>query len=151
MKIRIEMPQDGEEDEIVIRCRNLDSRIMSVIQAYNGYSDELHRHELYGYKGNTEEILSCDDIYYFESVDNKVYAYTKSEVYEVKYKLYEIEKLYQTANLFRCSKSMIINISKIRCVTPLFNGRMEANLKNDEKIIISRQYVAQLRQKIGKM
>ena len=35
MKIRIETPLDSEEDEIVIRCRKLDSRIMTVIEAYN--------------------------------------------------------------------------------------------------------------------
>lgn len=144
MKIRIETPPDGEEDEIIIRCRKLDNRILSVIQAYNGDSKEL-----YGYKGNTAELLSCDDIFYFESVDSKVYAYGKSEVYEVKHKLYEIEELYQFSNLLRCSKSMILNISKIKCVTPHFNGRMEAHLKNGEKIIISRQYVSELKQKMG--
>ncbi|MDD6081532.1 MAG: LytTR family DNA-binding domain-containing protein [Oscillospiraceae bacterium] len=144
MKIRIETPLDSEEDEIVIRCRKLDSRIMTVIEAYNRESKEL-----YGYKGNTAELLSCEDIYYFESVDNKVYAYARSEVYEIKHKLYEIEELYQFSNLLRCSKSMILNISKIKCVTPLFNGRMEAHLKNDEKIIISRQYVSSLKKKIG--
>ncbi len=144
MKIRIEMPQADEEDEIVIRCRKLDNRIMSVIQAYNGDSNEL-----YGFTGNTAELLSCDDIYYFESVDSKVYAYGKSEVFEVKHKLYEIEELYRFSNLFRCSKSMILNLSKIKCVTPHFNGRMEAHLKNGEKIIISRQYVSELKQKIG--
>jgi len=144
MKIRIEMPQAGEEDEIVVRCRKIDNRIMSVIQAYNGDSNEL-----YGFKGNTAELLSCEDIYYFEAVDNKVYAYGKTEVYEVKHKLYEIEDLYRFSNLLRCSKSMILNISKIKCITPHFNGRMEAHLKNGEKIIISRQYVSDLRQKMG--
>ena len=57
MKIRIETPLDSEEDEIVIRCRKLDSRIMTVIEAYNRESKEL-----YGYKGNTAELLYCEDI-----------------------------------------------------------------------------------------
>ena len=35
--------------------------------------------------------LNYQDVYYFESNENRVFAYYRSDVYEVKYKLYELE------------------------------------------------------------
>ena len=49
----------------------------------------------------------------------------------------------------RCSKSMIVNMEKIEYLSPLFSGRLEAHLKNGEKIIISRQYVHHLKVRLG--
>ena len=44
---------------------------------------------------------------------------------------------------------MIVNMEKIEYLSPLFNGKLEAHLKNGEKIIISRQYVHSLKVKLG--
>ena len=43
---------------------------------------------------------------------------------------------------------MIADVSKISKLKPSFNSRMEAVMKNGEKIIISRQYVAELKKKL---
>lgn len=44
---------------------------------------------------------------------------------------------------------MILNISKIRSVSPSINGRFEAKLTNGETVIISRQYVPNLKKRLG--
>ena len=93
--------------------------------------------------------LSTKEIYYFETVDNKVFSYTAKETYEVHKKLYEIEQEFEHTDFLRISKSVIVNVSKIAYVKPIFNGRFEAKLKNDEKIIVSRQYVVELKKKLG--
>ena len=51
--------------------------------------------------------------------------------------------------LFRCSKSMILNTDKIACVRPSVSGRFEATLVNQEKVIISHQYVGELKRMLG--
>ena len=89
------------------------------------------------------------EVYYFESVDNKTFAYTARGVYEVHKKLYEIEKEYTYTEFLRISKSVIVNVAKIAYIRPIFNSRFEAKLKNNEKVIISRQYVADLKKKLG--
>lgn len=90
-----------------------------------------------------------EDIFYFESVDNRVFAYTGTGVYEIHKKLYEVEAEYANTDFLRISKSAIVNIAKIEYIRPIFNGRFEAKLKNEEKIIISRQYVMDLKKKLG--
>lgn len=76
------------------------------------------------------------------------YGYTADRVYEIHKKLYEIEKEFSDTDFLRISKSIIVNVSKITYIRPMLNGRFEAKLRNDEKIIISRQYVSALKEKL---
>ncbi len=144
MKITIETPRSGEEDEVIIRCAVLDDKLMEFIN----YLKTEHA-ALTGYIEDKIVKLTPRDIFYFESVDNKVFAYTREEMYIVHKKLYEIEKEFFYTDFLRISKSVIVNVAKIAYLRPIFNGRFEASLKNSEKIIISRQYVADLKKKIG--
>lgn len=143
MKITIETPKPGEEDEVIIRCAEVDDKLMRLIYALR--EDE----RLTGYLEDKIVKLSLKDIYYFEAVDNKIFAYVSEETYEIRRKLYELEQDFVHTDFLRISKSAIVNTSKIAYVKPIFNGRFEAKLKNGEKIIISRQYVAELKKKIG--
>lgn len=143
MKITIEMPRPGEEDEIIVRCAAMDEKLMNLI-----YSLKSDQDKLTGYIEDRIVKLVPKDIYYFESVDNKVFAYTAKGTYEVHKKLYELEEEYSRTDFLRISKSIIVNVAKIAYLKPIFNGRFEAQLKNEEKIIISRQYVLDLKKKL---
>lgn len=145
MKITIETPKPGQEDEIIVRCTSLDDDVMQLIYALKTQQDN----KLTGYVDDKIVKLAPKDIFYFESVDNKVYAYLEKGVYEVHKKLYEIDEAYSYVDFLRISKSTIVNVAKIAYLRPTFNGRFEAKLKNDEKIIISRQYVLELKKKLG--
>lgn len=144
MKITIETLPDGGEEEIIIRSNSLDSDLMELI-----YSIKAGRSKLTAFTGGEILKLAPSDIYYFESVDNRVCACCEKQVYEVKQKLYELEQIYDHTDFLRISKSMIVNISKITRLVPMFNGRLEAILLNGEKVVISRQYVADLKKKLG--
>ena len=143
MKITIETPKPGEGDEIIIRCNSLDERLLNLI-----YSLKTEQDKLTGYTEDKIVKLIPKEIFYFESVDNKVFAYTANGVYEIHKKLYELEDQYGNSDFMRVSKSSIVNLAKIAYIRPIFNGRFEAKLKNNEKMIISRQYVADLKKKL---
>ena len=99
---------------------------------------------------NSEETIMCtlDRVYYFESVDKRTFVYTKDKCYETKYRLYELEEMIPY-DFFRCSKAMIINIKKIGSVKAEFNARMRAVLLNGEEVVISSNYVKDLKGKLG--
>lgn len=99
---------------------------------------------------NSEETIMCtlDRVYYFESVDKRTFVYTKDKCYETKYRLYELEEMIPY-DFFRCSKAMIINIMKIASVKAEFNARMRAVLLNGEEVVISRNYVKDLKGRLG--
>lgn len=145
MKIIIEeKTSKDEEDTIIIRCDTLDDSIMKLINQIKS-KDEL----LIGTAHGKITRIRPQDVYYFESVDHKVFLYTEKDVYEIKQKLYEIEELYQGMDYFRVSKSVILNLSKIKHLSPVLGSRLEATLLNGEHIMISRQYVAALKVLLG--
>lgn len=140
MKVHIEKTGNKEEEHILIYCFRVTEEVAEIVNFIKS-KDNL----LSGYENSQIYQISLRDIYYFESVDDKVYAYMKNKVYEMKNKLYELEELYNKRQFFRCSKSVIVNLLKIECVKPALNGRFTAKLFNGEQIIISRQYVPELK------
>ncbi|MBR6969068.1 MAG: LytTR family transcriptional regulator DNA-binding domain-containing protein [Ruminococcus sp.] len=144
MKIIIEPPKNAEEDVVIVRCASPDPQLISMLLSF-----QTAKTDLTGYIDDRIVRLNYQDVCYFEANENRVFAYCNSEVYEIKYKLYELEEMYTPLDFVRCSKSMIVNMEKIDFLSPLFSGKLEANLKNGEKIIISRQYVHNLKSKLG--
>ncbi len=143
-KVTIRQVEPSVEEEIVIKCHEITDEVLGVVERLK--SGEAM---ILGSRDSEVFRIPVKEIYYVESVDNKTYIYLQKSVYDTRLKLYEIEQQCGGTKLFRCSKSMIVNIAKIRSVTPSVNGRFEAKLNNGEVVIISRQYVAAFKKKIG--
>ena len=102
------------------------------------------------YKSSKQYKLNISDIYYIEALENQTYIYTSNECFEIKDKLYQLEELLFDNDFLRTSKSMIINLNKIKSVESYENSKMMAILLNDESVIVSRKYVKDLRARINK-
>ncbi|WP_438496514.1 LytTR family DNA-binding domain-containing protein [Paenibacillus sp. IHBB 3054] len=144
MKITIEDIPEGSEPEIILRCNEPDDALLRLI-----YSIKTSSKKLIGLTGMQMHVISPGDVFYFEAVDNKVFIYCREKVYESRLKLYELEADYEQGDFFRASKSTILNIAKIKSVSPILYGKFEALLQNGEKVYISRQYVPVLKKKLG--
>ena len=93
--------------------------------------------------------LELGDIFYFETVDNKSFFYCNNQVYETKLKLYEFENVTRGTHFFRASKSVVLNADRIDYIRPAISGRFEATLENGEKVMVSRQFVPELKKILG--
>lgn len=93
--------------------------------------------------GYTENKSLCNvkigDILYFEAVGELVFAYTASEVYDIKMRLYQVEEFLEKTSFLRASKSVLVNMKKIERLKSALNGRMIATMKNGEEVLISRK------------
>ena len=146
MKITILTPGPDEEDEIIVKVKELSGDTLSLIKRLK---EGEEKDNIAGYTGESIVMIPIAEVYYFDAVDNRVYLYTKDKCYEVKKKLFEIEEEYESTSFIRVSKNAVVNIKKIERLFPEFNGRLEAKLKNEESIIISRSYVPALKRKLG--
>ena len=90
-------------------------------------------------------VFSPDEVLYFEKVDEKTFAYTDGDVIQLDMSLYSIEIMLDDARYFRCSKSMIVNVSKVSKLKSLPSNRIDVTLTNGEHIIISRTYASDFR------
>lgn len=144
MKIIIEDIGADEEEAIIIRCRDVDESILHLIKELKLRKEKLTVRQ-------DERILRIEpvDVYYFEAVDNKVFLYLEKNMYETRLKLYELERRFEGTDFLRISKSVILNLAKVKSFYPGFNGRFEALLQNGERVVISRQYVPVLKSKLG--
>ncbi|MBO4748856.1 MAG: LytTR family transcriptional regulator DNA-binding domain-containing protein [Lachnospiraceae bacterium] len=144
MRIVFQSPKDFEEDTIIVRCVSPDPRLVSILRSFETAQDGI-----FAFQEEKLVRIQYQDIFYFESIDEHVFAYCTQDVYEVKKKLFELEELLSPLDFVRCSKSLVVNMEKIDYLSPLFSGKLEAHLKNGEKLVISRKYVQNLRAKLG--
>lgn len=144
MKVDMIQIPEKEKERVVIEYAVMTPEIED-IRSYaltkgtelSGTSDEQHL-----------ERLRLEDVYYFEALDEKVFAYTSAKVYEIKARLYELAEAYAKHHFVRCSKSVVLNLMQLSSISPALNGRFYAHMKNGEKLVISRQYAPILRQAI---
>ena len=66
MRITIIEPEDGEEDEIMIRCRHLDKRLLKLIYAIKAGEEKI----TVLHDGNYFQVAP-EEIYYFEAVEDR--------------------------------------------------------------------------------
>jgi len=87
-----------------------------------------------------ETILEPNDIYYFDFVDRKLFAYTRTGVFRLMNTLSACEEILWNYGFVRVSKSNLINIYKISQLKPDLNMKVYAFFDNGERICINRSY-----------
>ncbi|WP_024346393.1 LytTR family DNA-binding domain-containing protein [Lacrimispora indolis] len=87
------------------------------------------------------------EICLIETVNEKQVVHTKEETYETNQRLYELERLLPS-NFIRISKSVIMNIDKVRTYTPMLNGLMKVSMINSQVTYISRKYLKEVKDRI---
>lgn len=141
MKVEIRKITQKEKEQVIIECVEITPEIKDIHSYCLAKGKELS-----GVADDRLFRFRVEDVYYFEAVDEKVFAYARDKVYEVKMRLYEAEEAYRKYNFIRCSKSVVLNLMLLESISPALNGRFLAHMKNGEKIMISRQYVPELKQ-----
>lgn len=110
MKIKIEIDESAAEDEVIIRCRGLTKQVAAVQRAVRDVTNASEKIPLY--KGNTEYYVTLSKILFFETDENGISAHTRDEMYQTRYKLYELEDMLPGV-FMRVSKSTILNTDQI--------------------------------------
>ena len=142
MKLLIEQSLDCRETEIKITCGLMDDRLKRLIEQIRTYSFSISAEN----DGETVNV-PLEDIFYFESVDNKTFIYLEKNVCRCDSKLYELESMLKDTAFTRVSKSCILNTSVVKSVKAELSGRLEATLVNGEKVLISKHYIPEFRSK----
>lgn len=142
MKYTIRKISEGE-DEVIVKYREMTPEVERVVQLLNG-----DRRKLIGFREKEQVVLELGKLLYIESVDGKTFAYTEEEVLRLDYALNRLEMILSDINFFRCSKSMILNIDKVKCLKSLPSNRIDATMCNGEHIMISRTYAVSFRKRL---
>ena len=132
-----------KKEYIKIGCHKVDSNVKEIVHFIKSRQGSIDVKD-----GEMKYNIPIVDIFYVESVDDRTFIYLSGDCYETAHKLYELEEILNERRFIRISKSVIVNLLKIECVKPALNGRFLCQLKNDEKVIISRKYVPEIKERL---
>lgn len=147
MRVIIEADEGIEEETVVIKCKRLDERILRIQQvlaeqAGNGLTILLH-------KNDKEYYMPLDKILFFETENKEIRAHTKNDIYETKYKLYELEELLP-GYFMRISKSAIVNVNHIYSITKNLTASSIVEFSDCHKqVYVSRNYYKALVERLA--
>ncbi len=144
MKVRIELVGNLEEDEVLIRCSQVDDKIDKIHQFI--LEQSFSEVKIVFYKENQEFHFPLNDILFFETEGEHVYAHTITDAYQIKYRLYELEEILPKC-FVRVAKSTIINIIQVYSVTRnLSSSSLIQFINSHKQVYVSRYYYKQMRQ-----
>ena len=139
MNIRI-IENINEILEIIIKCPKADTHVMRLKKHIESFEEKLEAVD-----NDKHYLVSPLEVFYFESVDNRTFLYTETQVLEVRKRLYELEEILSDKDFVRTSKSQLVNINKIKLLKPELNRSITAEMINGEILFISRRYAKQIK------
>lgn len=144
MKITLEAAQ-LPETEVIIRGDIGSKEVTALLQLLQRKASG----KLLLYKEEEQFIVPAGEIAFLETSGSKLLAYTQSEVYEAKLKLYEVKELLSAQSFVQISKSTIVNIDHVRSIQAEFSGNYRIKLKSrKESLTISRKYFKDFKDRI---
>ena len=126
--------------EIIIKCPKADASVMKLKKHIEAFEEKLDAID-----NDKHYLLSPLEVFYFESVDNRTFLYTETQVLEIKKRLYELEEILSGKDFVRTSKSQLVNINKIKLLKPELNRSITVEMINGEILFISRRYAKQIK------
>lgn len=143
MQVVIYEEENRMETQVVIYCREINGKVRKIENFINRLSVVMNVVS----EGELCRI-SADDILYIESVDRRTFFYTLEKIYETKEPLYQLENHLHGTGITRISKNCLLNVDSLKSISPFTNHRFEATLVNGEKVLVSRNYIGDLKKKL---
>lgn len=146
MKITIDIDDSVKETEINIKCNKLTNEVENLIATLR-----IINQQMLVIKDNENYLLDVNKISYIEALERKTFVYTEDEMFESKLKLYEMEERLCHCGFIRISKSCLVHLKYIKSIKNDIERKLRLTMKNDEQIIVSRQYADEIKKSLGVM
>ncbi|MGT2800121.1 LytTR family DNA-binding domain-containing protein [Streptococcus marmotae] len=147
MKIRIELDDGLDDVEVVIRTANLTDQVNQI----QSLLSKMNQPSLVFYKESSEYFVKLEEILFFETDGAKIFAHSKTDAYEVKLKLYELEEILPIT-FCRISKSSIANVRLVYSLDKSFSGTSRIRFADTHKVVhVSRHYYQLLKERLQEL
>jgi len=138
MKVKIEIDAALPEEEVIIRCREMNE---STIRLQSLITEHAQTDTIFTLRqGDTEYYVSLDKIIFFETSGKNIQAHTKDNIFFTERKLYELEEMLPRY-FMRISKSTIANLNHIYSITRNLTASSQVEFMDcSKKVYVSRNY-----------
>ncbi len=143
MQIHIIEDPTVPELTLTIRTPRHDAILTDLLAAIN-----LVGNTVAGMLGDETHFIPLGDVLYFEAVDDRTFFYTARETYETPSRLHTVEEKLAATPFVRISRSTVVNLRQVKCMKREKNARLLVTLTNGEALIVSRQYMPTIRERL---
>lgn len=141
MILKTEQDSTCQNVEVLIRYAKMNNQIQRLIALIQSADTQIKCTD-----DNSEFLVNASQIYYIESVDKRTFVYLENNIYCTELRLYQFAETFAYLGFVQISKSCILNLNALESIKPLINSRMEATLKNGERLHITRKYLSGIKQ-----
>lgn len=135
---------DKEKEEQVLVYAHKKSKLTDEIQ----HLVEENTVELNGYKDREVVRLNSSNIYCFIIENNRVYALTEKEKFQLKCRLYQLEEQF-AESFVKINQSCMVKVKMIARFDASLSGALKVNLKNGYSDYVSRRNVKSVKERLG--
>lgn len=139
MEITLKINPELEENKIIVETKCITEDLQKIIDSLQ-QKGELIDH-LLAFKAGEKFFLKTSEVLKFYAQDKKTYALTNSGEYEIKLRLFELEKKLNKSEFIRISNSEIISIKEIKKLDISFSGTIKISGHNNTTSFVSRGYM----------
>ncbi|MBR3614910.1 MAG: LytTR family transcriptional regulator [Clostridia bacterium] len=148
IKINTNISEEFSDITININVPKITEEVENIIKQISNINNIPN--QLIGHINNEIYFIDLKDIICFFSKDKNVFARTSDNIYKVKYKLYELNEIFEPKDFIRISNSCIININKIECFDTSIIGTITVKMKDGTKENVSKRNVSQIMKMLKK-
>lgn len=141
MKIKTQQDLSCKDIEVLIRYADMSKRVQRLVDFLQAYEARMKCKD-----DNAEHLINVGDVFYIESVDKQTFVYLENDVFRTEDRLYQLAEKLEDFGFVQINKSCILNLNVLESIKPLINSRMEATLKNGERLHVTRRYLGQIKQ-----
>ena len=143
MKIQIDIDENIEDLEVIIKCAEINDKVQKLQRYISDVSQD--KKQVIFYQKEKEYYFDVSKILFFEMSENGIDAHTKDDIFNVRYKLYELEELLP-AYFMRISKSTILNTHEVYSITKNITSASKVEFHGThKKVYVSRNYYKTLK------
>ncbi|MFJ7185345.1 LytTR family DNA-binding domain-containing protein [Lysinibacillus xylanilyticus] len=145
MKVEVSIDPACKEPKVIIHTDKMTDEIENIMQCIT--STEMNTLSVLSHRG--VEFINCGDIVRIYTEQKKVFVQTVVSIYNVRFRLYELEEKLNTQMFVRISNAEIVNRNMIIHMDISKTGTIGVELKGGIKTYASRRYVTKIKKQLG--
>lgn len=150
MNVSIVIDESCTEPQIEIRTAIINEEIQALVNSLNTVTDSFTT--LQAWKDGILTLLKPSSIMRIYTANKKVFIQTEDDEFECKYRLYEVEELFQQQGFtpfIRISNTDIINFDFVKYFDMSLAGTICVHFKNKSRAFVSRRYMPKIKAWLG--
>lgn len=142
MEVEINIDPNYYPPKICIYSNELSDELSATVEILKKNSSFF----INGFKGNELYLLKLEEIETFYTENKRVYAKRNEVSYEIRERLYELEKLLDQKNFVRISNSEIVNFKKVEKLDFKLTGTIILYFISGNITYVSRRYIKKIKE-----